>query len=136
MMPTTSIGFVKLGFRLLLGVFFVTAGIFHFIHTSFYLKIMPSYLPLHLELVYISGVFEILGGVGVMIPALQRSAGYGLVALLIAVFPANINMAVNNIQIDGIAIAPALLWLRLPLQLVLIWWVWWCAELSSSNKSV
>ncbi len=125
----------KLGLRILLALFFVIAGIFHFVYTSFYLKIMPSYLPLHLELVYISGVFEILGGVAVIIPYLQKFAGYGLVALLIAVFPANINMAVNNIQIDGIAIAPALLWLRLPLQLVLIWWVWWCAELSISTDN-
>jgi uncharacterized membrane protein len=120
---------LKLGFRILLAAFFIVAGVLHFLKTPFYLKIMPSYLPMHLELVYISGFFEILGGVGILIPFLQPLAGYGLIALLIAVFPANLNMAMNNIQIEGFPMPASLLWLRLPLQLVLIWWVWWCNEL-------
>jgi len=126
---------LKIIFRILLAVFFVFAGIMHFLATPFYLKIMPSYVPFHLEMVYISGFFEILGGVGVLIPQLRRLAGYGLIALLIAVFPANLNMAINNIQIDGILIPKSLLWLRLPLQLVLIAWVWWCTSETPKGES-
>jgi uncharacterized membrane protein len=119
---------VKTIFRILLATFFIVAGIMHFRATSFFLKIMPPYIPFHLEMVYLSGVFEILGGVGVLIPQVRQWAGYGLIALLIAVFPANLYMATNNVQIDGIFIPEVLLWLRLPLQLVLIAWVWWCTS--------
>jgi len=109
---------------LLLAFLFIAAGIFHFLTPKPYLKIMPSYLAYHLELVYLSGLFEILGGVGVLVPRMRRYAGYGLIALLVAVFPANINMAVQSSEFESI---PAyILWLRLPLQLVFIAWVWFC----------
>lgn len=126
---------VKIIFRILLATFFIVAGIMHFRATSFYLKIMPPYIPFHLEMVYISGVFEILGGVGVLIPQVRQWSGYGLIALLIAVFPANLYMATNNVQIEGVFIPEVLLWLRLPLQLVLIAWVWWCAS-DRSNAAI
>jgi uncharacterized membrane protein len=98
-----------------------------------YEKIMPPYLPAHLELVYISGVFEILGGIGILIPFLQIPAGYGLVALMVAVFPANINMVVNYEQI-GLNFPLVLLWLRLPMQGLLIWWIWWSTELGTKSE--
>ena len=78
-----------------LTLFFVAAGIGHFVNTDFYLSIMPPYLPAHLELVYVSGVFEILGGLAVLPLPTRRLAGYGLMALLLAIFPANIHMALN-----------------------------------------
>jgi uncharacterized membrane protein len=68
-------------------VFFVAAGTWHFIKPGFYLKIMPPYIPWHLQMVLISGFFEILGGLGLLIPQTRRLAAWGLVALLIAVFP-------------------------------------------------
>ena len=86
---------------------------------------MPDYLSYHLELVYISGAFEIAGGLGLLIPKTRIYAGYGLIALLIAVFPANINMALNSAQFQNIP--TYLLWLRLPVQFVLIAWVWFVA---------
>lgn len=86
---------------------------------------MPTFLPYPLELVYISGFFEILGGVGLLIPFVSRAAAWGLILLFIAVFPANINMAVNDIVIDGLPHNLVAYWLRLPLQGVLIAWAWW-----------
>ncbi len=114
--------------RVLLAIFFVVAGILHFVKTPLYLQIMPPYLPYHLALVYISGVCEILGGIGVLLPPIRRFAGYGLIALSIAVLPANIQMAVNYIHAEGLSVASQLLLLRLPLQAVIILWIYWCTK--------
>ncbi len=106
--------------RIIVASLFVVAGVLHFIRPEFYVKIMPLFLPFPLELVYVSGIFEILGGIGLLIPRLRRVAGYGLIALLIAVFPANIQMLVQNVQKEGFSIFSWLLILRLPLQILLI----------------
>ena len=84
---------------------------------------MPSYLPWPRELVLISGVAEIAGGVAILIPRLRRLAGWGLIALLLAVFPANLQVALHGWE--GVHIPQWLLWARLPLQVVLIAWVYW-----------
>ena len=109
-------------------VFYTGAGVLHFVKPEFYLKIMPRYLPWHVELVQISGVAEILGGLGLLVPRTRRLAAWGLVALLIAVFPANLYMAMNPVEAGAATIAPAIRWGRLPLQAVLIWWVLWCSK--------
>ena len=114
--------------RVLMGVLFILAGVMHFVRLQFYLDIMPPYLQYHLELVYISGVFEILGGIGVLIPRVRSLSGYGLIALLIAVFPANIYMLTHNIEVVGFTRFTYLLILRLPLQLIFIAWVYWCTR--------
>lgn len=118
----------KSTFKILLAVFFVLAGMLHFLKTPLYVQVMPPYLPFPLELVYISGFFEILGGLGVLIPLVRRLAGYGLIALLIAVFPANIHMAASSMQSEGMSVFSLLLLLRLPLQLVFVAWVYWCTK--------
>ena len=89
---------------------------------------MPPYLPFPFELVYISGVFEILGGAGLLIPRYRKLAAYGLIALLIAVFPANIQMLVQNWQKEGPTAFSFMLILRLPLQIALIYLVSWLAK--------
>ena len=110
-------------FRFLFGAFFVLAGLNHFVNPAFYLRIMPPYLPWHTFLVYLSGFFEIALGLLVIVPKLTRIAAWGLIALLIAVFPANIHMAMNtNLYPD---INPIILWLRLPLHAVLVVWAYW-----------
>jgi uncharacterized membrane protein len=109
--------------RYAVALLFVIGGILHFINTDLYLKIMPPYIPWHLAMVYISGVAEIAGGVGLLVPMLRKPAAWGLVALLIAVFPANVYMAMDRIQVTGRPIPQPLLWARLPLQAVLIWLV-------------
>ncbi|HEX2079745.1 MAG TPA: DoxX family protein [Longimicrobium sp.] len=110
--------------RLLLAAIFVFSGVMHFVIPASYERIMPPWLPLHRPLVYLSGVLEISGGVGLLIERTRRAAGIGLVLLLIAVWPANLQMLRNAQAADRPAPEQALLWLRLPLQLVLIAWTW------------
>ena len=105
-----------------LSVFFVYFGIDHFVNPDFYLSIMPPAFPLHAEAVYISGFFEILGGICVLIPSLRKLAGWGLIALLVSVYPANIYMAINPEAFPEISIG--LLYFRLPLQFLFIYWAY------------
>ena len=116
-------------FRIPFALSFVVVGIVHFTSPDPFISIMPAYLPWHLELVYLSGFFEILGGVGLLIPKTRRLAAWGLIALLVAVFPANINMLVNDIYLDGMPHERWLLWLRMPLQLVMALCVLWSGEI-------
>ena len=111
--------------RVVLAISIITVGMIHFAKPAPFVKIMPPQLPYPLELVYISGFFEILGGIGLLIPLVSVAAAWGLIALFIAVFPANINMTINNIELEGIPHNPILYWARLPLQAVLIAWAWW-----------
>ena len=106
-----------------LAIFFILAGLNHFLYTDFYVRIMPPYLPWHRFLVYFSGALEIVLAVGLLIPRLTSLSAWGLIALLIAVFPANIHMTLYPDQFPEFN--PAMLWLRLPLQFVLIAWAYW-----------
>ena len=110
-------------FRALLALFFIFAGAMHFIRPDLYARIVPPFLPHPLALVIVSGIAEILGGVGLLIPGLRRLAGKGLILLLIVVFPANIYMLVQSLQEQGLSLTSSLLVLRLPLQIVFIAWV-------------
>ena len=96
----------------------------HFIASLIYLRIMPPYLPQPLLLVYVSGVAEFLGGLGLLIAKTRRAAAWGLVALLIAVWPANLYMAMEHLALPGVMGQSWVQWLRLPLQLPLIYWAW------------
>lgn len=109
--------------RWALAVFFVVAGLNHFRDPAFYLSMMPPVLPFPQVLNVLAGVFEILGGIGVLVPRTQRFAGWGLIALLIAVFPANIYAALNG-HIAGLDAQPWALWVRLPFQALFLAWVW------------
>jgi uncharacterized membrane protein len=111
--------------RGILAVSLVIVGITHFLKPQEYAKIVPPPLPHPVGLVYISGFFEILGGIGLLIPLVSVAAAWGIIALFIAVFPANIYMTLNDIEIEGIPHNRTLYWLRLPLQAVLIAWAWW-----------
>ena len=106
----------------LLALFMVGAGTMHFINPDFYLNIMPPYLPLHLELVFLSGVCEVALGVLLFVPRFSRIAAWGIIALLIAVFPANIYVFQNQ---DVLPAPPIIHLLRLPLQGVFILWAYW-----------
>ncbi len=107
---------------------FVLAGVLHFVIPRFYLAIVPSYLPSPLMLVYVSGAFEILGGLGLLLPATRTLAAIGLILLLAAILPANIEMLrLAQARGAGAAFITAL-WLRLPLQPLLMWWVWRVAQ--------
>lgn len=112
----------------LLAALFVVGGALHFARPEAYLRIMPPGLPHPRALLLASGAFEIAGGVGVLIPRLRRSAGWGLAALLVAVFPANVYVALNPAETVGSGVPPLLLWLRLLLQPLLIVWVLWATR--------
>jgi uncharacterized membrane protein len=105
-----------------LGAFFLLAGLLHFLKPRPYEAIVPDALPAHHELVLASGVAEMLGGLGVLVPRTSRLAGWWLIATMLAVFPANINMAVNAERFRSVP--EPLLWARLPLQAVVIAWIW------------
>jgi len=117
---------IKLILRVVLTLFFILAGINHFRQTGFYLRMMPPYVPWHLTMVQISGVAEMGLGLLLLIPAASRTAAWGLIALLIAVFPANLQMALHPETFPEFS--PRALWLRLPLQAVLIAWAYWYTE--------
>lgn len=108
----------------ILAVFFTVAGAAHFISPEIYLPMMPDYLPWHLALIYASGVAEMSGGIGICFPKWRRLAGWGLIALLVAVFPANVQMLTHDVPLNGKSIPEWILWARLPLQAVLIAWVY------------
>ena len=106
--------------RFALAVFFVIAGCLHFVYPASYLRIMPPFLPWPNVLIAISGVAEIMGGLGLLTSQWRRPAAWGLALLLVAVFPANIYMAVAHIRFAGWLGQPWIPWARLPLQFVLI----------------
>ena len=104
-------------------LWFLLGGIGHFIAPDFFLKIVPPSLPLRLEAVYVSGLFELVGALALLRMKLRRAAGIGLFVLTIAVTPANVYMALNPQLFP--AVPEALLWLRLVVQVVLLWIIWW-----------
>jgi uncharacterized membrane protein len=110
--------------RVVLAGFFTFAGVMHFVKPELYAAIVPPWLPNAPLLVTLSGAFEILGGLGVLPPVTRRAAGWGLIALLIAVFPANVQMLRMAYVYNASALWKAALWFRLPLQLPMLWWVW------------
>jgi uncharacterized membrane protein len=113
--------------RLLLAALFLFAGTIHLRHPELFLPAMPPWIPFHLPCIQISGVFELLGGMGLLIPArpIQFLAGWGVALLLVAVFPANIYMAMAHVQVHGFPPQPWMGWARLPLQPLLIVAVLW-----------
>lgn len=117
---------VKTIVRMLFATFFIVAGVTHFTNRDFFTSIVPPYLPWPVMLVYVSGVAEILLGGLLLVPRREQLAGWGLIALLIAVFPANIHMALNTTLYP--ASSPTALWIRLPLQGVLIAIAYWFAR--------
>ena len=136
--PTDPLRRFRLPTRWLAAAGFAIAGANHFRNPAFYERIVPPAFPTPALLVAVSGVCEIAGGVGLLIRPLRRAAGGGLIALLIAVFPANVYMATHPEAVPELQVARWLLWARLPLQGVLIAWVWFAAlgTVSSRQKGV
>ena len=110
--------------RILTGLIFIVAGVLHFVSPETYERIMPPYLPLHRELVYLSGALEIAGGMGLFYERTRPAAGIGLILLLLAVWPANVQMLLDARAAGKPSWWMALLWARLPLQVLLMAWVW------------
>lgn len=118
--------------RIVMGVLYMAAGVGHFVATRAYARAMPGYLPAHRELVLLSGAAEIAGGLGVLVPQTRRAAAWGIVLLLIAVWPANLWMAQHPNRFPSVPLWA--LWLRLPLQLPLIWWAWRYTRINEASR--
>jgi uncharacterized membrane protein len=116
----------RIVFRWLLAAFFIVAGTNHFRVPDAYIAMIPGWLPWPAGLNLIAGVCELMGAIGILLPPLRLTAGWGLIALLVAVFPANLHVALMG-HMPGSGFTQATLWLRLPFQGVLIAWVAWVA---------
>jgi uncharacterized membrane protein len=114
----------RTGGRVLLAAVFLGSGTLHFLSPAPFLKIMPPYLPHPLALLHVSGVAEIAGGLGLLVRQTRRAAALGLVALLVAVWPANLYMAMSHVGLPGVLGQSWAQWLRVPLQIPLILWAW------------
>lgn len=112
-----------------MGIFYIGAGVNHFANPKMYIAVMPPYIPWPVMMVTISGIAEILGGIGVLIPngfvfsRTRAAAAWGLVALLVAFLPVHINMCLHPEQFSNVPLWA--IWLRLPLQVPLILWAWY-----------
>lgn len=120
----------KTPLRWWLGLSLCGAGIGHFVFADFFFEIMPDWIPFHAFCVYFSGIVEISLGVGLQLPKYRKLAAWGVIALLVAVYPANINMALTGqTHIEALPdfAQPSQLglWLRLPMQFVMGVWAWW-----------
>jgi len=127
----TGLERVKRPLRYVMGCLYAVAGCAHFVVPELYVQIVPPVLPAPLALVYLSGVAEIAVGLGVLVARTRRYAAWGTIALLVAVFPANVYMAVSMVTIEGLpSDDPSALarWARLPLQGVLILWAYWYTD--------
>lgn len=114
--------------RILLAIAMVAIGANHFISPEPFLRIVPPVLPYPLGLVYASGFFEMLAGIGLLIPRFSRSAAWMLVILYVTVFPANLYQAIHNIPVAALPHDPPLIWLRLPFQALLVAVAWWFTQ--------
>lgn len=122
----------KIVMKYLLALLFILAGVNHFRDPGFYLRIMPPWLPWHSALHLIAGGFEFVFGVMLLIPRYQKWAAWGLIALLIAVYPANVHMAVNHHLYPDVPMV--FHWIRLPLQFVFIAWAWWFTKMDEVRE--
>jgi uncharacterized membrane protein len=129
----TTLARLKRPLVYLMGSLYVVAGVAHFLAPHGFAQIVPPWLPYPLALVYLSGIAEIVLGLGVLHPRTRKASAWGLIALLLAVFPANIHMATSGVVVQDAVTgtldpSPLVRWGRLPLQLVLIAWAYWYTE--------
>ena len=117
---------VKIASIVAMSIFYIWAGIQHFIDPAWFVKIMPPYLPFHYEAVYLSGFFEILFGLMLLLPMTRYLAAWGLILLLIAVYPANIYLAFNEAPQEALEISAFIAsWVRLPIQFIFLGLAYW-----------
>jgi uncharacterized membrane protein len=121
--------------RIALAAMFLVAASGRLVNPDMLVDMLPGTLPLRREAVYLSGFLEVLGAIGLLMPRVRRAAAWGLLVLLVVVFPANVNVAVFNLHIAGYPEAPVYQWARLLLQLGLIWLVWQTTRLDAAEAS-
>ncbi len=108
---------------------YLIAGVNHFIHPQGYISIIPSYLPAPVMLNYLAGFFEVLFALMLIRPQTRKVASYGIILMLIAFLPVHITMLVHSpLKVGSLLVTPAIAWVRLALQPVLMLWAWWHAK--------
>lgn len=131
----SELGRIDRALLVVLAAAMTIVGVLHFTSPEGFEAIVPRWLPAPRALVYVSGVAEIAGGLGLLLPRTRRAAALGLVALYVAVFPANVNMAVNHLPLGGATLPVWALWVRLPFQLLFIAWAHRFARRGSSAST-
>lgn len=111
-----------------LSLFFIFTAIGHFIRTEGMATMLPEFVPYRIALIYFTGVFELLGAIGVWIPRLRKLTGFLLILMLIVILPSNIYSAINRVEFGGHGAGPAYLLVRIPFQLFVIWWTYFATE--------
>ena len=114
--------------RVGLSLFFTFTAIPHFISTEQMAAMIPPFIPYRIELVYVTGVLELLGAIGIWIPRLERLTGFLLILMLICLLPANIYAAINRVDFGSYATGPVYLLVRVPFQFFVIWWTYFATE--------
>lgn len=121
--------------RVGLSLFFMFTAIPHFFSTEQMAAMIPSPIPYRIELIYLTGVLELLGAIGIWIPRLERLTGFLLILMLIGLLPANIYSAINRVEFGGHSTGPAYLLVRVPFQLFVIWWTYFATEQNWFRRS-
>lgn len=114
--------------RVGLSLFFILTGLGHFIRTQEMAAMLPLSVPYGTELVYLTGILELLGAIGVWIPRLTRLTGFLLIVMLVGILPANIYSAINRVDFGGHEAGPVYLLVRIPFQLFVIWWTYFATD--------
>jgi uncharacterized membrane protein len=114
--------------RLGLSLFFVFTAIGHFGKTAGMVAMLPAFLPYRVEVIYLTGILEILGAIGLWIPRLVRLTGVCLIAMLLGFLPVNIYAAFNHVDFGGHGVGPVYLLLRIPFQVLVLWWTYWATD--------
>lgn len=120
--------------RISLALVFLFTGAGHFAQTQQMAGMLPTWLPGRIGIIYATGLLEIAGAIGLLMPRLSRAAGVCLIAFLVLIFPANIHAALNRVEMGGHALGPVYLLVRGPLQLILIWWTYWFVRKPSEAR--
>jgi len=121
--------------RISLAIVFVFTGLGHFIMTEPMTQMLPPWVPMRMPIIYITGVVELAAAAGLLVPRLCRLTGIYLIAFLILVLPANIYAAINRVEMGGHSMGPPYLFIRIPLQLILIIWTYWFAVRKATTKA-
>jgi uncharacterized membrane protein len=114
--------------RVGLSLFFIFTAMGHFITTEEMSAMLPSSVPYRIEIIYLTGILQLLGATGVWIPRLMKLTGFCLILMLIGLLPANIYSAINHIDLGGHGSGPAYLLVRVPFQFFVIWWTYYATE--------
>ena len=121
--------------RISLAIVFVFTGLSHFIMTEPMAQMLPPWIPMRMPIIYITGVVELAAAAGLLVPRLCRLIGIYLIAFLILVLPANIYAAINRVEMGGHSMGPPYLFIRIPLQLILIIWTYWFAVRKATTEA-